>query len=60
MDENGVGLHILDMGIVLDPEDSNPYMQSFLTVAVTFVELEAGISRAHSTREYRNHSGRNK
>lgn len=24
VDENGIGLHILDIGIALDPEDSDP------------------------------------
>lgn len=28
VDENGVGLHILDMGIALDPEDSDPYTRA--------------------------------
>ncbi|WP_248911047.1 recombinase family protein [Halocatena marina] len=45
VDENGVGLHILDMGIALDPEDSDPYTRAFLTVAATFAELEAEIKR---------------
>ncbi len=45
VDEHGVGLHILDMGIALDPEDSDPYTRAFLTVAATFAELEAEIKR---------------
>lgn len=50
VDENDVGLHILDMGIALDPEDSDPYTRAFLTVAATFAELEAEIKR-ENTRE---------
>ncbi len=45
VDEHGVGLHILDMGIALDPTDSDPYTRAFLTVAATFAELEAEIKR---------------
>ncbi|WP_248911096.1 recombinase family protein [Halocatena marina] len=45
VDEHGVGLHILDMGIALDPNDSDPYTRAFLTVAATFAELEAEIKR---------------
>ncbi|UPM44863.1 recombinase family protein [Halocatena salina] len=45
VDENSVGLHILDMGIDLDPNDSDPYTRAFLTVAATFAELEAEIKR---------------
>jgi DNA invertase Pin-like site-specific DNA recombinase len=45
VDENGVGLHILDMGIDLDPSDADPYTRAFLTVAATFAELEAEIKR---------------
>lgn len=45
VDGNGVGLHILDMGIALDPEDSDPYTRAFLTMAATFAELEAEIKR---------------
>lgn len=50
VDENGVGLHILDMEIALDPNDSDPYTRAFLTVAATFAELEAQIKR-ENTRE---------
>ena len=50
VDENGVGLHILDMGIALDPDDRDPYTRAFLTVAATFAELEAEIKR-ENTRE---------
>lgn len=50
VDENGVGLHILDMGIDLDPDDHDPYTRAFLTVAATFAELEAEIKR-DNTRE---------
>ncbi len=45
VDKHGVGLHILDMGIALDPNDSDPYTRAFLTVAATFAELEAEIKR---------------
>jgi len=50
VDENGVGLHVLDMGIDLDPEERDPYTRAFLTVAATFAELEAEIKR-QNTRE---------
>jgi DNA invertase Pin-like site-specific DNA recombinase len=50
VDENGVGLHILDMGIDLDPDERDPYTRAFLTVAATFAELEAEIKR-DNTRE---------
>jgi DNA invertase Pin-like site-specific DNA recombinase len=50
VDECGVGLHVLDMGIDLDPEKSDPYTRAFLTVAATFAELEAEIKR-QNTRE---------
>ena len=50
VDENGVGLHVLDMGIDLDPEERDPYTRAFLTVAATFAELEAEIKR-ENTRE---------
>jgi DNA invertase Pin-like site-specific DNA recombinase len=50
VDEHGVGLHILDMGIDLDPDDRDPYTRAFLTVAATFAELEAEIKR-ENTRE---------
>jgi DNA invertase Pin-like site-specific DNA recombinase len=50
VDECGVGLHVLNMGIDLDPEKSDPYTRAFLTVAATFAELEAEIKR-QNTRE---------
>ena len=50
VDENGVGLHVLDMGINLDPDERDPYTRAFLTVAATFAELEAEIKR-ENTRE---------
>lgn len=52
VDENEVGLHILDMGISLsgDPDERDPYTRAFLTVAATFAELEAEIKR-DNTRE---------
>jgi DNA invertase Pin-like site-specific DNA recombinase len=43
-------LHILDMGIDLDPDERDPYTRAFLTVAATFAELEAEIKR-DNTRE---------
>ena len=49
VDENEVGLHILDMGIDLDPDDRDPYTRAFLTVAATFAELEAEIKRDNIT-----------
>ena len=50
VDENGVALHVLDMGIDLDPDERDPYTRAFLTVAATFAELEAEIKR-DNTRE---------
>ena len=50
VDESSVGLHVLDMGIDLDPEKRDPYTRAFLTVAATFAELEAEIKR-QNTRE---------
>ena len=50
VDDNGVALHILDMGIDLDPDERDPYTRAFLTVAATFAELEAEIKR-DNTRE---------
>ncbi|EMA56579.1 recombinase family protein [Halococcus thailandensis] len=50
VDDNDVGLHILDMGIDLDPDERDPYTRAFLTVAATFAELEAEIKR-DNTRE---------
>ncbi|EMA43598.1 recombinase family protein [Halococcus saccharolyticus] len=49
VDENEVGLHILDMGIDLDPDERDPYTRAFLTVAATFAELEAEIKRDNIT-----------
>ena len=50
VDENGVASHVLDMGIDLDPDERDPYTHAFLSVAATFVELEAEIKR-ENTRE---------
>ena len=50
VDDNEIGLHILDMGIALDPDERDPYTRAFLTVAATFAELEAEIKR-DNTRE---------
>ena len=50
VDECGVALHILDMSIDLDPDESDPYTRAFLQVAATFAELEAEIKR-QNTRE---------
>ena len=50
VDECGVALHVLDMGIDLDPDESDPYTRAFLQVAATFTELEAEIKR-QNTRE---------
>lgn len=50
VDECGVALHVLDMGIDLDPDDRDPYTRAFLQVAATFAELEAEIKR-QNTRE---------
>ena len=45
VDENQVALHILDIGIDLDPGEPDPYTRAFLSVAATFAELEAEIKR---------------
>jgi DNA invertase Pin-like site-specific DNA recombinase len=50
VDECGVALHVLDMGIDLDPDERDPYTRAFLQVAATFAELEAEIKR-QNTRE---------
>ncbi len=50
VDENETGLHILDMGIELEPDEEDPYTRAFLSVAATFAELEAEIKRKN-TRE---------
>jgi DNA invertase Pin-like site-specific DNA recombinase len=50
VDDNEVGLHILDMGIDLDPDERDPYTRAFLQVAASFAELEAEIKR-DNTRE---------
>ena len=50
VDEHGVALHVLDMGIDVDPAERDPYTRAFLQVAATFAELEAEIKR-QNTRE---------
>jgi len=47
VDDNEVGLHILDMGISLSgtPDERDPYTRAFLQVAASFAELEAEIKR---------------
>lgn len=50
VDECGAALHVLDMGIDLDPDEHDPYTRAFLQVAATFAELEAEIKR-QNTRE---------
>ena len=50
VDEHGVALHVLDMGIDVDPTERDPYTRAFLQVAATFAELEAEIKR-QNTRE---------
>jgi DNA invertase Pin-like site-specific DNA recombinase len=48
VDEHGVALHVLDMGLDLDPDDRDPYTRAFLSVAATFAELEADIKRENT------------
>ena len=48
VDDHGAGLHILDMGLDLDPDDRDPYTRAFLNVAATFAELEADIKRENT------------
>ncbi|QCJ47238.1 recombinase family protein [Haloprofundus sp. MHR1] len=50
VDDQEVGLHILDMGLSLEPDEDDPYTRAFLQVAATFAELEASIRR-QNTRE---------
>jgi len=50
VDEHGVALHVLDMGIDVDPAERDPYTRAFLQVAATFAELKAEIKR-QNTRE---------
>lgn len=50
VDDHDVGLHILDMGIDLHPDERDPYTRAFLQVAASFAELEAEIKR-DNTRE---------
>ena len=48
VDEHGVALHVLNMGIDLDSDERYPSTRAFLTVAATFAELEAEIKRENS------------
>ena len=48
VDEHGAALHVLDMGLDLDPDDRDPYTRAFLSVAATFAELEADIKRENT------------
>ena len=48
VDEHGAALHILDMGLNLDPDGRDPYTRAFLSVAATFAELEADIKRENT------------
>ena len=43
VDEYDAALHVLDMGLDLDPNERDPYTRAFLSVAATFAELEAEI-----------------
>ena len=48
VDEHGAALHVLDMGLDLDPDERDPYTRTFLSVAATFAELEADIKRENT------------
>ena len=48
VDEHGAALHVLDMGLNLDPDERDPYTRAFLSVAATFAELEADIKRENT------------
>ena len=48
VDEHGAALHVLDMGLDLDPDERDPYTRTFLSVAATFAELEADIKRENN------------
>ena len=50
VDEHGAALHVLDMGLDLDPDERDPYTRAFLSVAATFAELEADI-KGENTRQ---------
>jgi DNA invertase Pin-like site-specific DNA recombinase len=48
VDEHGAALHVLDMGLDLDPDERDPYTRAFLSVVATFAELEADIKRENT------------
>jgi DNA invertase Pin-like site-specific DNA recombinase len=48
VDDLGAALHVLDMGLDLDPHNPDPYTRAFLSVAATFAELEAEIKRENT------------
>ena len=50
VDEHGAALHVLDMGLDLDPDERDPYTRAFLSVAATFAEVEADI-KGENTRQ---------
>jgi DNA invertase Pin-like site-specific DNA recombinase len=64
VDEYDAALHVLDMGLDLDPNERDPYTRAFLSVAATFAELEAEIKRQNTmqgltaAREQGKHTGR--
>jgi DNA invertase Pin-like site-specific DNA recombinase len=64
VDEYDAALHVLDMGLDLDPNERDPYTRAFLSVAATFAELEAEIKRQNTVqgltaaREQGKHTGR--
>jgi DNA invertase Pin-like site-specific DNA recombinase len=48
VEEHGAALHVLDMGLDLDPDERDPYTCASLSVAATFAELEADIKRENT------------
>lgn len=45
VDENATGLHILDMGLALEPGEDDPYQRAFLNIMGTIAQLEADMIR---------------
>lgn len=64
VDEYDAALHVLDMCLDLDPNERDPYIRAFLSVAAMFAELEAEIKRQNTmqgltaAREQVKHTGR--
>ena len=48
VDDHGAALHVLDMGLDLDPDERDPYTRAFLSVAATFTEFKPDIKRENT------------